>query len=351
MSENLPNTNPNEEVDLGVLFNAIGKLFDKILGFISGVFKGLFSIVIYGLKPLIANFKLILTIMILAGVVGYVIEKYKPKTYKSVMFVKPYFDSKYQLVNNIDYFNALISNKDYATLTEVFDISEEDAELINNFEIEIGPESENDKITEYDIYLKTLDSIRAQDISYEDFIENRDIFSSDFFEISVTSSKKDIFKSLENGLNNSFQNTYSEKEKRKRDSLLSLQRRSIMSSLKSVDSLQKVYIRVLELDSRSKDNSISLGEILTVEPEKAKTKEFELLNKELELREELRLLEEQKIEEDDYFDVVSGFQEIGSLTQSFYQKYSLIFPLLALFLICLIFITSKVLIFVKNYEK
>lgn len=350
MSENLPNTNPNEEVDLGVLFNAIGRFFDKIFSFISSVFKGLFSLIIYGLKPLIANFKLIVAILILAGIVGYVFQKYQPQAFKSVMFVKPYFDSKYQLVNNIDYYNALISNKDYETLTEVFDITEEEAQVIDNFEIEIGPESENDKITQYDIYLKSLDSIRAQDISYEDFIENRDIFSSDFFEISVTAQVKDIFKKLEGGLNRSFKNSYSEKEKMKRDSLIALQKESILASIRSVDSLQKVYISVLEEDSKSGDNKISLGEGLTIEPEKTRTKEFELLNKELDLREELRLLEEQKIEENDFFDIVSGFPEIGSVKTSIFQRYTIIFPVLAFIIICLIFITNKIVRFVKDYE-
>nr|WP_321233973.1 hypothetical protein [uncultured Psychroserpens sp.] len=351
MSENLPNNNQEEEVDLGVLFNAIGKFFDKIFGFISNALKGLFSVFIYALKPMISNFKLIFSVMLVAAIIGFVLEKYNAKTYKSVMFVKPYFDSKYQLVNNINYFNALIGNQDYETLTQTFNISEEDAKAINEFEIEIGPESENDKIKQYDTYLKSLDSIRAQEISYTDFIENRDIFSSDFFEISVEAQKKDIFKNLENGLISSFENTYSEKKKKKRDSLIYLQKQNIMRSISSVDSLQKVYIKVLEEDSKSTNNTISLGEGFSIEPEKAKTKEFELLNKELQLRQELRMLDEQKIEENDFFDIVSGFQEIGSVTKSIFQKYTYIFPLLAFMILCLIFVTDKIIRFVKGYER
>ncbi|WP_460220425.1 hypothetical protein [Psychroserpens sp. MEBiC05023] len=351
MSEKLPNTNQNDEIDLGVLFNAIGQLFDKLFYFIANVFKGIFSIVVYGLKPLIANFKLIFLIMTIAAVLGYVLEKYNPKSYKSVMFVKPYFDSKYQLVNNINYFNALIGNEDYETLTEVFDISKEEAKIINGFEIDIGPESENDKIKQYDTYLKSLDSIRAQDISYEEFIENRDIFSSDFFEISVEANKKDIFKKLEDGLISSFENTYSEKKKKKRDSLIYLQKLSIERSIISVDSLQKVYIKVLQEDSKSASNTISLGEGFSIEPENAKTKEFELLNKELQLRKELRVLDEQKIEENDFFDIVSGFQEIGSINKSFLKKYTIVLPLLAFLIICLAFLTNKIIRFINSYEK
>ncbi|TXE19107.1 hypothetical protein ES692_04420 [Psychroserpens burtonensis] len=350
MSENLPNTNKNEEVDLGVLFNAIGKFFDKIFNFISNFFKVLFSVFIYTLKPLIANFKIILVIMILSGVIGYTMEKYKTQTYKSVMYVKPYFDSKYQLVNNINYFNALISNKDYETLIEVFDITDEESKIIDRFEIEIGPESENDKIKDYDTYLKSLDSIRAQSISYDDFIENRDIFSSDFFEITVYANKKDVFKNLENGLNSSFENTYSEKKKQKRDSLLYIKKQNILASIRSVDSLQKVYIKVLEQDSKTSSSTISLSEGFSIEPENSRTKEYELLNKELELRKELSALEEKKIEENDFFDIVSGFQDIGSISKTIFQKYSIILPLLAFAIICLIFMMKKSVAFVKRYD-
>ena len=47
MSE-LKSTDPNnEEVDLGQLFNAIGKLFDKFFAFFGKLFKGLLEIIIY----------------------------------------------------------------------------------------------------------------------------------------------------------------------------------------------------------------------------------------------------------------------------------------------------------------
>ena len=351
MSEKLPNNQTEEVVDLGQLFNAIGDVFNRFIRFIGSIFKAIVSSFVFVLRALIDNIKLIIVVMIASAVIGFGLEKVKPEIFKSSMFVKPYFDSKYELVNNINYFNALISNQDYETLTTVFDISEADAKGIKGFDIDIGPESENDKVLEYDTYLKSLDSIRAQDISYDDFIENRDIFSSDFYEISVEAEKKDIFKSLELGLNASFENTYSEKKKKKRDSLIIIQKLSIQASIGSVDSLQKVYIDVLKDASRSTNNTISLAEGFSIEPENSKTKEFELLNKELQLRKELRILEEQKIEEDDFFDIVSGFQEIGSISSSFFDKYTVILPILSFLILCLIFISINTIRFVKNYEK
>ena len=58
MSE-LKSTDPNnEEVDLGQLFNAIGRLFDKFFAFLGKLLKGLLEIVIYSLKPIVNNFNI-----------------------------------------------------------------------------------------------------------------------------------------------------------------------------------------------------------------------------------------------------------------------------------------------------
>lgn len=350
MSKELQNNNTSEEVDLGQLFKAIGNIFDRLIKFIGSILKSILSFIIFLLNAFISNFKLIFIIMFLAGALGYTLEYFKPKLYMSEMFVKPYFDSKYQLVNNIDYFNALIENQDHEALAKVFAIPTEKAKQIIKFEINIGPESENDKIKQYDDFLKSIDSVRAQEISYEDFIENRNIYSSDFFEISVEARSKDIFRKLEQGLNSSFENTYSEKKMKKRDSLIYIQKQSIIASLGSVDSLQKVYIRVLEEESKSQNKSLSLGDGFSIEPPESKTREFELLNKELKLRDELRVLEEKKVEEDVFFDVVSGFQEVGSTSRDWFKRYSIIFPILAFLFLFLIFATRNTIKFVKNYE-
>lgn len=351
MSENTKDKQTSDEIDLVIFFSLIGKLFSRIYNFFSSILKSILSFFVFLLKALIDNIKLISIVLIVSAIVGYGLEKTTAEVYRSSMYVKPYFDSKYQLVNNINYFNALISNRNHKTLSDVFEIPVEDAKKIREFEIHIGPESENDKIKQYDSYLKSLDSIRAQDISYDDFIENRDIYSSDFYEITVQAEKKDIFKSLEEGLNSSFENTYSEKKMKKRDSLIYLQKQSILASIRAVDSLQDVYIKVLEENSKSSSNSISLGEGFSIEPEKAKTREFELLNKELQLRSELRVLEERKVEEDVFFDTVSGFQEIGSISRSILNKYVIILPALSLIFLCFIFVVRKTVTFVKNYEE
>ena len=48
--------NASEEVDLGVLFNAIGRFFQAIISFITFAFHKSYSLIIYSLKIVIKYF-------------------------------------------------------------------------------------------------------------------------------------------------------------------------------------------------------------------------------------------------------------------------------------------------------
>lgn len=350
MNEKLPQQQTSEEIDLGQLFKLIGKAFDKLFKFIVSIFKAVFSVFVYALKAIVDNFKIIAVSMLVAAIIGLSIEMMKRDVYSSQMLVKPYFDSKYQLVTNINYYNALIGEKDYKQLTEIFDIKEEEAKQIIEFEIHPGPENENDQLIQYDKFLKELDSIRAQQVDFEEFLENRSIYSGDIFEISVKSFKKDIFRSLEKGLNSTFTNTYSIKKMQKRDSLIAIKKQRILASLTQIDSLKKVYIKVLQEESKNNSVSFNSREGMSFIQEKTETKEYELLKEEDRLRQQLSDLEAQKVEEDVFFDTLSSFQDVGAKYTSITERYSLIFPLLVFVLLCIIYLGKKVVKYVKAYE-
>lgn len=351
MNENVKPQNNSEEVDLGQLFKMIGNLFERFFNFIVSIFKGILSIIVYGIKAIIDNFRIIFATMVLAAIIGYFLQSYSSDKYSSSMLVRPYFDSKFELINNIGYYNALIGNENYESLAGVFNIDVETAKNILEFEVSPGPETENDRIVQYDRFIKSIDSVRAQDISFEDYIENRSIYSGDLFLVSAFSKKNDIFKKLEEGLNNSFSNKYSSKKMKKRDSLITIQKKNILEQIEQVDSLQKIYIRVLEEESQAKPTEFNIGgEGFSLSSDKTNTREYELLNKEIELRNKLRELDEKKVDEDVVFDVISGFQEVGTKYEEWYQKYMLIFPVLAFIVLCLVYFTRKTVTYVKNYE-
>lgn len=351
MSEDLRrNQPPKEEVDLGQVFNAIGNVFDRFFRFIGAIFKSIFGFFVFVLGVIINNFKIIFAVVIIAFLVGLGLEKMKPEVYSSQVLVKPYFDSKYQLVNNINYFNTLIGTQGYTELANIFNISEASAKELKSFEVKPGPESDNEKVKAYGEFLESIDSVSAKTFTYKQFIANRDIYSGELFEISVESTKKDIFKDLEEGLNGTFKNSHSERMRQKRDAMIEIQKSNLLAGLTSIDSLSKVYISVLKEESRKGATTISFGEGLSLEPEsKSKTKEFELLSREIDLRNRIARLEEMKVEEDTYFDVVSGFQEVGNLTSKFKERYSIIFPLIGLLILTLIFMIQRTIKFVRGY--
>lgn len=352
MNKDLPqNPQQSEEVDLGQLFRLIGNAFDRLFKLIGSIIKTLFSILIYALRSIIDNFKIIAISMVIAVVLGFALEKTKNDVYASEMLVKPYFDSKFQLVTNINYYNALIDDKDFVQLSNLFDIEEEATKSLIEFDISPGPETENDRILQYEKFIVSIDSVRAQDISFKDYLDNRSVYSGDIFQISVTSHKKNIFRSLENGLNSTFTNTYSVKKMQKRDSLINLDKERVRRSLIQVDSLKRVYIDVMQSEASTNNSPATLKDGMSLVQERVKTKEFELLTKELELRHELTRLESQQVEEDVYFDTISSFQDVGSLYTTFFDKYSILFPILTFVLLCIGFLGKKLVHFVKNYEE
>jgi hypothetical protein len=352
MSENLPPNNTSDDVDLGQLFKALGNSFDRFIRFIGSIFKSILSAIVFVLKAFITNFKLIVVVLLVAFGLGIGLEKMKPDVYSSEILVRPYFDSKYQLINNVNYYNALISDADYPTLSSIFELNEEEAKTIVDFEINFGPETENERIVQFDKFVKSIDSTRALEIDYNDFIEDRSIYSGDLYQIKVSSLKRDIFLKLENGFKNSFTNEYIDNKKQKRDSLISIQRKNIEDQLVKVDSLQQVYLKVLNQESRSSKSEISFGgEGLSLNSDKTNTREYELLNKEIQLRNDLRNLDSKKVEDDVFFDIIASFQRIGNKEVEFTDRYSILFPALALILLIFIYVTMMVVKFVNNYEE
>jgi len=351
MSNKIPETQSTEEVDLGQIFKLIGRLFDRLYNFIASIFLAIFTTIISALKAILRNFKLISAVVLISSILGFIKEKTKPESYSSSMMVKTFFDTKYQLNTNIDYFNAIIADGNFNALSTTFEISKESAEKITEFKIEPGPETENSRILQYEGFIRSIDSLRAQNISYEDFVDNRSIYTGNLFVITVMSTEIDVFLKLGKGFSKTFVNLFSKERKRKRDSIITIQEQSLLASIKQIQILKDVYINVLEEESKSTKASINIGDGFPLQQSKTVTKEFDLLKEELDLLNQLAVLEEEKIEDDVLFEVVSDFQAFGKQSTSIFEKYSLILPVISFVLLCLVFLTRKTITFVNNYEE
>jgi len=350
MSEKLPQQPDNEEVDLGQLFNAIGNLFEKFFSFIGNIFKGIFSALIYIIKPLVDHIKIVAVAVILSAILGFVIQKTKKPTYYSNMLVKTNFDSKYQLASNINYFNSLISSDNVSELSNIFEIDTLTAKELIGFEFEAGPETQNDLFSEYDEYVQSIDTSLVDELSYKEYVGNRDLLTGNLFSIKARSTKNDIFTKLYPGFEKTFENDFAKYKKQVRDTMAYIERSSYKVQLTRLDSIQKTYLEVLKNDSESKDLSLGFTSGIPLQEEKSVTKEYELFVKEQEILRNLREIDLDVAEENTYYDVLSTFDRLGSEDKSIGHRYFILFPILTLLLFIIAFLILKAFNFIKNYE-
>ena len=350
MGSDLNNKNNSEEIDLLQLF---GFFESKIRGFLKLIFnigKLVFDVIIVFLQILQQNFVKITIAVVVSFGGGYVYDMYKPKIYSSTMMVKPMYSSKYQLYSNINYYNALIGNDATNKLSEVFGITKTEATNLGEFIMTPGPENENEKILAYDNFIKSVDTSTAKMVDYDRFIDQMSIYNSSIYELTVVSSQKDIFGKLYPGFKKTFETEYSKAEKKKKQEIRNLKKASIDSSIKSISTLKSVYLKkILEVKSQTLE-SIG-GNSVLLKDDASETKEFEALQLEISLRKQLSDLEAKEIEEEQLFEIVSGFQGIGSINGGVLSKMKFMFPLVIFILFILGIFGLKLNKFVANYNR
>lgn len=336
MSKELqPEKNTSNEVDILVFFNLIGDLLNKIFLFIKSIFIGIYRLFMLIIREVFLNIKIILAVSIIALIIGYVLDSQKEKVFYSEMFVVPKFQSKYELINSISYYNSLIAVGDTEELKSQFGINEDEAKSLIEFEVEIGPESKNEQLESFNGFLRTLDSTTKTKITFEDYLENRNIYTANIFLLRARSRNYKIFKKLEEGLSKSIYNDFSDTEKSKRDSVLILEKENLEQALIEVRKMKEAYLDVLQKESEKNIVSSNLGSPLGFQVEKSETKENELLTKELNILNQLNGLKKELVVNDEIFDKISSFKEKGLLEHYWYKNYKFILPILALIFLAL----------------
>ena len=350
MSDNYPQQDKSEEVDLGQLFNAIGRLFERFFRFIGSIFIAIFSVIMLALKAVIRYFKIIAAVIVISIIVGYALDKTKKPVYYGNMLVKPYFESEYQLAKNIEFYNSLLETKNYDALSKIFEIPSTEVQEIVSFNLEKGPETENDLLQQYDEYIASVDSLRAAEISFMDYKKNRDLFSSQMFSVEVYSNKRDIFRGLNTGFVKSFENEYSITLKKRRDSIAQLKKELFKRNLKQVDSMRLVYLKIKEEEAKNGAGKLGLGGMIPISQEKSETREYDLMNNQLRLTDSIRVIEEAIIEKNVYYDVISRFPEIGVRDKTIVNNYKFLFPIVSFVGLCLLFLLLKTIKYAKDYK-
>lgn len=316
MSTELPQPQQSEEVDLGQLFKLIGNAFNRLFAFIGGVFNKIFLSFVWLIFFVKKHFIKLVVAGIIGVILGYVQEKTSEPTFKSYITIKQNYNIGESLYNSISYYNDLIENKDYEAIERTLHIDSLRSPSILGFEVE-SVLSENERIKEYDAYIKTLDSTVAATVDYELFLKNDRDYKHPIQQISIKSKSRNNFQIVfDNIIKNIETNEYFVREKFKDLKELKAREESLKEALVKSDSLQVTYKKVLE--NTLKENSKSeIGITFEGSNQIDKTKELELYKSDLEVRRELVKIAREIDDKQHLVEVISSKQDSGVVDKGY----------------------------------
>ena len=315
MSKDLPQPQPSEEVELGQLFKLIGNAFDRFFKFIGNIFKNLFLAFVW----FVFFIKTHIIKLAIAGVVGLgigiLLDKTLEPVYKSYATIKQNYPTGENLYNSISYYKDLVRQNDINTLKHTLNIEESEAASILDFEI-TPVITENQKLQNYDAYIKTLDSVVASKVKYETYISNFEDYTYEYQQIAIKAKARNNFKKVfDKIVENIDKNEFFAREQQKDLSELKNEEEALLEALKQSDSLQSTYKRVLEkvLD---KDKTAQTSITFEGSTQVDKTKEYELFKSNLEIREKLVENRRKQADKEFLIEVVSSKQESGVIDKT-----------------------------------
>lgn len=346
MSTNQQNKN-NEEVDLGALFQIIGKGFSKFSSFIGGVFKGIFHLIILVLIFLKKNIIKISAAALIGVIIGIYFEVQLPTKYGSELLVEPNFKSARELYKNVNYYNDLVKQKKITELQEIFSLNPTEAASLKKFEIE-PLKIDNDIISGYDNLILRVDTLTIKSYEYDDFKNSFTDFDYKIHKVTVIADKNNVFSGLgdviiSSVVNNKYFNrlkTLTNENLNRTDSLY-------RENLEQIDSLRLVYMSVMieEAKKQTTGTNIDLG------GEKRTTKELELFEANRKINADLKNVVDEKSKKYEVINVISNFQPIGYEIKGVTKNYAFLLGLVGIALMIVFLVLVKLNRYLNNYNK
>jgi hypothetical protein len=337
--------NNEEEVDLGSLFVIIGRGFSKLFNFIGKILTLLFHFFIEILLFLKKHLLKLAIAALIGGIIGGVLEHEKGDRYASDLTLQPNFNSARQLYNNINYYDDLVKQKDTILLAKIFDISLKDAASLKDFEI-LPIKTENDILTAYDKLTQSVDTLTVKSYSHLQFKTMFTDYDYKFHTVTVQASKKRVFSNLDNVILSSIvENEFFDKLKNLTNENLNRTDLLLRKNLVQLDSLNKVYMRVMlaEANKESNGTNIDLG------GEKRTTKELEIFETNRRVNNDLKKITEDKSEKTEVINVISNFQPVGYQVKEI-PKNSFRFALFGAGLMMFFLLLKKLNRYLENYR-
>lgn len=314
--ENKSNPKDND-IELGSLFVLIGKGFKSLGRSLSSGGQKLGS----GLVNILFFLKRRLIWILLAGAAGFAWGMYTgsgggPKYY-SEMTARFNFKSTLTLYNTVDYLNALISNQNRQELSALLSISEQEARHLVNFSVE----PIMDELTISELYKRNFmlfdrsyqirtDTFWTRIIPYEKFKSSLTKFDIPLQRVRATGTRPEIFHKIQPGL----LKLITENENLRSNFSINTQMQSeeegiILSSIRGLDTLRTVYNEKLRQSGPSGAGVTNVNLFdRTITPGNP---ELQLYDKLLGLRDELRSLRNNAMNNGRLVQVYASFNPVG----------------------------------------
>ncbi len=339
-----------EEIDIIQFFNAVGAMFKNFFRAIKNLFKQIFYWFIE-LLLYIKKYYLYFGAVILLGLIAaFFSPSGKKDLYHAEVTVQTNYDAQIPLKEKIFLFNNLIKQKKYSALAKQLLIDTTSAKKLVQFDIKANI---NDVylLQNYDDYLKGMDTTVYKSIRFKGYkrevIDNEDLYN--YWTLKVIADDPLVFSKLNKSFAKILDNNQSLQNKKDTYMLaLNLQKEKILYSFKEIDSMRKVYDKVmLEMAKNpSGGTSISLSD---------KQKGFESPYNLFYSREYLARLLESNARKINRFGHILQFKNVfpvigdkkAGLTNNLYVKYPLI-GIIGLFIILLLIDFNK---YLNAYQK
>ena len=311
MDNNLQDPQRTEEVDLGQLFNAIGRMFKRFFDFIGSILYGIFLGFVWLVFFIKRNIVIILIAIIGGLALGYGIYKFSKPTYQSSAVLKQNYPIGENLYGTLNYYNELISEGDSISLAESLDITPEEAAKVKGFSVSTHF-TDKEKLVLYNRYMEGIDTSYVDVMSFKQFTTNLQEHEFELQKVMIKFSERGLFQKT---LNNLVKNLESieyfqklqEKDLKELDRTLGILEQSLSDS----DSLQRVYQEVLKASPELRDNQTSIT-IQNTDEKESTTKEYQLYLNDIRLRRELVELEREKEDLQKIVEVISVSQNSGT---------------------------------------
>ncbi|GAB1857468.1 hypothetical protein MHTCC0001_23040 [Flavobacteriaceae bacterium MHTCC 0001] len=314
MSKDVQQPQQSEEVDLGQLFKLIGKGFNNFFRFIGNSLNKLFLVFVWFVFFIKKHIIKIAVAVVLGYGFGYYKEKRDESIFKSTTIIKQNYKTGENLYGAIQYYNQLIAEQDFITLSKAIGISADKAAAVLSLEVE-SVFTENEQLEFFDEYVKAFDTIALKKVSFENFIKNIEDFEYPFQKITIKAREKGVFGKIINEIANEISSTEFFINEQKKDlEELSRLENSLTKSIEESKALQNVYKNVLEkpLLNQGSQTSISIDNT----EDKSITKEYELYLNDIELKRELVEIQREILDKNKIIEIVSNKESLGIIDNS-----------------------------------